>query len=157
MIGYWATARAWLLPYGMLVWVAYVAVLLREGGEQKRKETVQNSPPPLLYGKWVTGWWVRQEAHVATGSSEATQLWRKGKTQNTDIHREQHRKGGWLLCSQGIMPQHLRHTNAPCFHGKQERGWGEAEEEEEEERRWMLTYTLTVMDDSTVAFAGLFL
>ncbi len=65
MIGYWAAARAWLLPYGMLVWVAYVAVLLREGGEQKRKETVQNSPTPLLYGKWVTGWWVRQEAHVA--------------------------------------------------------------------------------------------
>lgn len=34
---------------------------------------------------------------------------------------------------------------------------GGVEAEEEEERRWMLTYTLTVMEDSTVAFAGLFL
>lgn len=36
-------------------------------------------------------------------------------------------------------------------------GGGVEAEEEEEERRWMLTYTLTVMEDSTVAFAGLFL
>lgn len=44
----------------MLVWVAYVAVVQKEGERtETKRETVQNSPP--LSGKWVSGWWVRRE------------------------------------------------------------------------------------------------
>ncbi len=62
------------------------------------------------------------------------------------------------------MQQHLRYTNAPCFHGKQERGWGGrrgggggGEGGEERRGEEMDAHIYTVMEDSNVAFAGLFL
>lgn len=83
----------------------------------------------------------KARSSCSAGASEATQLWRKGKTQNTDryIENSTEREAGCFavgeLC-RSICDTPTHHVSMGSKNG------GGVEGEEEEERRWMLTYTL---------------
>lgn len=112
---------------------------------------MQNSPLPIPPVREMGLRLVsKTRSSCIAGASEAnvTQLWRKGKTRNPDRHMENStERGASCFAVRGIMQQHLLYTNAPCFHGKQERGWGGRRGGEE-----MDAHIYTVIEDITVAF-----
>jgi len=74
----------------------------RGGENRNEKRDCAKQPPPLReMGLSLTS----KARNCIAGASEATQLWRKGKTRNTGRHMKNstEREGGLLFCSQGLM------------------------------------------------------
>lgn len=113
------------------------------GREQKRKETVQNSPPTPPLREMGLRVMSKPRSSCIVGASEATQLWRKGKTRNTDrnIKNSTDREAGCFALRERCSSICDTPTHYVSM-GSKNGGGVEAEEEEEEERRWMLTYAL---------------
>lgn len=119
------------------------------GREQKRKETVQNSPPTPPLREMGLRVMSKARSSCIVGASEATQLWRKGKTRNIDrkIKNSTDRESGCFAVRERCGSICDTPTHYVSMGSKNGGGVG-AEEE-------MDAHICTVMEDITVAFAGL--